>query len=161
MVCDGAGADAAPRRNMVLRGRSRGTAASTSSQPQAVMDSSADTSAPRLLAACGSGSWVPASDLSADTSAARRLVGWKVGLRDGFRACVGGVGALRHLPPHNRRRSWIRRQMPPHPGSLRLAGWKVGFQHLICRRILPRPSSLWLTGGGPGFVILFYFLEWI
>ena len=36
-----------------LRGRSRDTAASTSSQPQAVMDSSADASAPRLLVACG------------------------------------------------------------------------------------------------------------
>ena len=84
--------------------RSRGTAASTSSQPQAVMDSSADTSAPRLLAACGSGSWVPAFDLSADTSETRLLVGRKVGLRDGFRACVDGARALRHLPPHNRRR---------------------------------------------------------
>ena len=62
-----------------LCGRSQGTAASTSSQPQAVMDSSADTSAPRLLAACGSGSWVPASDLSADISAARRLVAYGPG----------------------------------------------------------------------------------
>ena len=53
----------------------------------------------------------------------------------------------------------IRRQIPPRPGSLWLAGWVVGFLHLICRQILPRPSALWLTRGGRGFVIFFYFLE--
>ena len=62
------------RGGVVLRETEPGYAASTSSQPQAVMDSSADTSAPRLLVACGSDSWVPAFDLSADTSETRLLV---------------------------------------------------------------------------------------
>ena len=53
----------------------------------------------------------------------------------------------------------IRRQIPPRPGSLWLAGWMVGFQCLIRRRIRLCPAPLWLTRGGPGFVIFFYFLE--
>ena len=69
-----------------LCGRSRGTAASTSSQPQAVMDSSADTSAPRLLVACGLDGWVPMFDSSADTSVSRLLVayGGRARFRDSF-----------------------------------------------------------------------------
>ena len=52
---------------MVLRGRSRGTAASTSSQPQAVMDSSADTSAP----------------LAYQLAGGRRLLPWDAGFSIG------------------------------------------------------------------------------
>ena len=64
----------------------KGTAASTSSQPQAVMDSSADTSAPRLLVACGLDGWVPMFDSSADTSVSRLLVayGGRARFRDSF-----------------------------------------------------------------------------